>query len=111
MLERSRQASTKEALNLLHKSLEMAGQTPLTLAERTDLAGQFMKSLSHHKFTMDQIEKVLAGKAKRRIARQIYYQRYLEQWHVEHPLPFRLVWDCPKGQEPAYRSGTVTTTP
>ena len=36
----------------------------------------------------------------RRISRQILYHRYLEQWYYDSPVPFRLTFDCPRGQKP-----------
>jgi hypothetical protein len=35
-----------------------------------------------------------------RIARQILYRRYLEQWIYDDPPALRIVFDCLKGQEP-----------
>ena len=35
-----------------------------------------------------------------RIARQILYHRYREQWIYETPFPIRLTFDCPRGQMP-----------
>jgi hypothetical protein len=36
----------------------------------------------------------------RRIARQILYHRYLEQWFYDTPVPVRLTFTCPRGQPP-----------
>lgn len=41
----------------------------------------------------------LVGKPKR-IARQILYHRYYEQWIYDAPVPIRLTFDCPRGQMP-----------
>lgn len=38
--------------------------------------------------------------APQRVARQILYQRYREQWIYVSPVPFRLTFDCPRGQPP-----------
>jgi hypothetical protein len=47
----------------------------------------------------DQVRDLLGP--PRRIARQVLYQRYLEQWLYESPLPLRLEFDCRRGQPPA----------
>jgi hypothetical protein len=47
---------------------------------------------------LEQVREVLG--APRRIARQILYQRYLEQWLYDTPLPLRLEFDCRRGQPP-----------
>ena len=35
-----------------------------------------------------------------RIARQIFYHRYREQWLYDAPASIRLTFDCPRGQKP-----------
>ena len=35
------------------------------------------------------------------VARQILYRRHLEQWLYDKPVPRRIVFDCPRGQQPA----------
>jgi hypothetical protein len=49
--------------------------------------------------TIQQVRDLLGD--PRRIARQVLYQRYLEQWVYESPLPLRLEFDCRRGQPPA----------
>ncbi len=49
--------------------------------------------------TTDQVRQVLGQ--PRRIGRQILYQRYIEQWVYDTPLPFRLEFDCRRGQRPS----------
>lgn len=41
----------------------------------------------------------LVGSPKR-IARQIYYHHYREQWLYDTPMSIRLTFDCPRGQKP-----------
>ncbi len=48
--------------------------------------------------SLDQVRDILGP--PRRIARQILYQRYLEQWVYESPLLLRLEFDCRRGQRP-----------
>ncbi len=38
--------------------------------------------------------------APERVARQILYHRYLEQWIYDQPVPARIQFDCPRGQKP-----------
>jgi hypothetical protein len=38
--------------------------------------------------------------APKRIARQILYHRYREQWLYDTPSPICLTFDCPRGQMP-----------
>ena len=38
--------------------------------------------------------------APKRVARQILYHRYLEQWVYDHPVSARIQFDCPRGQKP-----------
>jgi hypothetical protein len=49
--------------------------------------------------TQEDVRKLLGDPA--RVARQILYQRHLEQWIYQQPLPLRLEFDCPRGREPA----------
>jgi hypothetical protein len=36
----------------------------------------------------------------RRVARQVLYRRYLEQWVYDGPDAVRIEFDCPRGQRP-----------
>lgn len=36
----------------------------------------------------------------RRVARQVLYRRYLEQWVYDGPEAVRIEFDCPRGQRP-----------
>jgi hypothetical protein len=45
-----------------------------------------------------QVRKILKEPA--RISRQIIAHRTLEQWHYGAPLYLRLLFDCPRGEEP-----------
>ena len=36
----------------------------------------------------------------KRVARQILYRRYLEQWIYDGPKPVRIEFDCVRGKEP-----------
>jgi len=45
--------------------------------------------------------------APNRVARQILYHRYREQWIYDAPLPVRLTFDCPRGQKPLLLSVPV----
>jgi hypothetical protein len=49
--------------------------------------------------TTEQVRQILGS--PRRIGRQILYQRYIEQWVYETPRPFRLDFDCHRGQPPS----------
>jgi hypothetical protein len=49
--------------------------------------------------TPEQVREVLGP--PRRIGRQIFYQRYLEQWVYDTPRPLRLEFDCRRGQAPS----------
>jgi hypothetical protein len=102
-IERAGKASDKDKVELLQKAVELADQQPLTAQERGRLSEQFVKVVKDQRLSMEQLEKVL-GAAKKQVARQVFYRRYLEEWHVTHPLPFRATWDCPKGLEPTLRA-------
>ena len=43
--------------------------------------------------------RTLVGSPKR-IARQIFYHRYREQWMYDAPISIRLTFDCRRGQKP-----------
>jgi hypothetical protein len=45
------------------------------------------------------LQQILGG-PPRRVARQILYQRHLEQWFYDKPAPLRLDFDCRPGQPP-----------
>jgi hypothetical protein len=49
--------------------------------------------------TAEQVREML-GAPPRRIARQILYHRYREQWIYDQPYFVRLEFDCPRGQKP-----------
>ena len=40
----------------------------------------------------------------KRVARQILYQHYLEQWVYDAPFDLRIEFDCPRGQQPQVQS-------
>jgi hypothetical protein len=44
------------------------------------------------------LREILGPPAK--VARQILYRRYLEQWTYERPVALQLMFQCPRGQEP-----------
>jgi hypothetical protein len=46
--------------------------------------------------TMDQVRQTLGP--PNRVARQILYHRYLEQWVYNPPVSVRAEFDCPRGQ-------------
>lgn len=48
--------------------------------------------------TPEQVRQLVG--APKRIARQILYHRYREQWLYDAPIPIRLTFDCPRGQKP-----------
>jgi hypothetical protein len=48
--------------------------------------------------TPEQVRQLVG--APKRIARQILYHRYREQWLYDTPFPIRLTFDCPRGQKP-----------
>ena len=48
--------------------------------------------------TPEQVRQLVG--APQRIARQILYHRYREQWLYDTPAPIRLTFDCPRGQKP-----------
>jgi hypothetical protein len=50
--------------------------------------------------TMAEVREALGGREPKRIARQILYGRYLEQWVYEDPSPVVIEFDCPKGRTP-----------
>jgi hypothetical protein len=47
----------------------------------------------------------------RRTARQLLYQRYLEQWLYEEPVRLRLDFDCRRGQPPLLLARPADLTP
>ncbi|MGH7223628.1 MAG: hypothetical protein ACRELF_10395 [Gemmataceae bacterium] len=48
--------------------------------------------------TPEQVRKRVG--APTRVARQILYHRYREQWIYDAPIQVRLTFDCPRGQKP-----------
>jgi hypothetical protein len=47
----------------------------------------------------------------RRVARQILYKHYLEQWVYDGPDPLRIEFDCVRGQEPQILTVHAPTAP
>jgi hypothetical protein len=47
----------------------------------------------------------------KKIARQILYRRYLEQWVYEGPQAVRIEFDCVRGQEPQILTVHLLTLP
>jgi hypothetical protein len=50
--------------------------------------------------TMAEVREALGGREPKRVARQILYGRYLEQWVYEDPSHLVIEFDCPKGRPP-----------
>jgi hypothetical protein len=48
--------------------------------------------------TQDEVRRLLGP--PKRMARQILYRRYLEQWVYEGANPVRIEFDCVRGKEP-----------
>ncbi len=48
--------------------------------------------------TPEQVRQLVG--APKRIARQILYHRYREQWVYDAAVPMRITFDCPRGQNP-----------
>lgn len=48
--------------------------------------------------TPEQVHQLVG--APKHITRQLFYHRYREQWLYDTPGPFRLTFDCPRGQKP-----------
>jgi hypothetical protein len=69
-----------------------------TAAELEDLARRLAPVLPETARTPAEVSEVLGP--PKRIARQILYRRYLEQWTYDAPLPLCVVFDCPKGHDP-----------
>jgi hypothetical protein len=65
-------------------------------AEKTDPSRTFV-TLKHGMTPKEVGERL--GPPKR-IARQILYHRYLEQWIYDQPNPGRIQFDCPRGRQP-----------
>jgi hypothetical protein len=47
----------------------------------------------------------------KRVARQILYRRYLEQWVCDEPNPVRIEFDCVRGREPQILTVQPLTAP
>ena len=104
LIDQAKKGSDHEAVALLRKSLELANPLSLTGPERKDLANRFTQVVRDRRLTRAQLEKVFGPMVKKQVARQVCYRRYVEQWRISHPLPLRISWDCPKGQDPTLRS-------
>jgi hypothetical protein len=50
----------------------------------------------------DQVRDLLGP--PKRVARQILYQRYLEQWVYDAPFDLRVEFECRRGQQPQVQS-------
>ncbi len=57
--------------------------------------------------TPDEVRRLLGP--PERVARQILYRRYLEQWIYDPPLSLRIGWDCLSGQDPQVQTVQATT--
>jgi hypothetical protein len=56
--------------------------------------------------TPDEVRQLLGP--PQRIARQILYHRYLEQWVYDAPLSVRVEFDCPRGQPSRLIADSIT---
>lgn len=56
----------------------------------------------HGGLTPQQVALLLGPPAH--VCRQILYHRYLEQWVYDSTFSVRLLFDCPRGQEPRLQS-------
>jgi hypothetical protein len=59
--------------------------------------------------TQEQVRKFLGP--PRKVARQILYRRYLEQWVYEGPNAARIEFDCVRGKEPQILTVQPLTDP
>jgi hypothetical protein len=46
-----------------------------------------------------------------RVVRQVLFNRYVEQWVYEQPVPFRVEFDCKRGEEPFVSALKVPPSP
>lgn len=51
-----------------------------------------------HGMTPEQVRRLLG--APKRVARQILYRRYREQWIYDAPISIRLTFECRRGRKP-----------
>ncbi|HTU22399.1 MAG TPA: hypothetical protein VMG10_30445 [Gemmataceae bacterium] len=84
------------ALLLAPFGLRVAGTGRAEDRDRQEAARHFAKL--ERGMTPEQVRELVG--APDRVARQILYRRYREQWIYNAPLPTRLTFECPRGQKP-----------
>jgi hypothetical protein len=67
-------------------------------AEQPDLPPAVDLARLHPGMSQDEVRRLLGP--PKRVARQILYRRYLEQWVYEGPNAVRIEFDCVRGKEP-----------
>jgi hypothetical protein len=87
-------------LRLAHLALQWLNDEKLAvqLARPVLPGAPAAQLLKDENFTAAELRQLLGP--PQRIARQILYRRYLEQWSYDDPLLLHIEWDCHKGQEP-----------
>src|SRR5438105_969316 len=75
---------TKEAWECLRKATRLLENSKdFTRAERVELTARLAKAIIERNPTPDEIIRLLGPKARKQVARQMYYRRYLEHWLFE----------------------------
>ena len=102
LLDAARKAETAQALHLLERAL-LGLQTarPGTLVSQRQ---QLVEILAEKAQAPADVLRVLGIKTEKRVARQLLYRRYLEQWIYDQPVPAVILLDCKKGQDPQLRA-------
>ena len=105
LLDFAFEAEPKEAVKHLTKVANgLAADKTLTRAERRDLTARLAKVMADKVRRPEDVEAILGAKAKKQVAREVYYRRYLEHWLFESPVALCVTLDCAKGQDPVVRA-------
>ena len=103
-LKTAETSGPKEARECFQKALRILEKTKeLTEAERIELVSKLADALQDFRPTLDDVVWLMGPTARKRVARQVLYRRYLEHWTFESPVQLWITLDYRKGQDPIVR--------
>lgn len=103
-LDMATNANATEAWELLSKAVRSLEKSKeLTEAERHECVRRLADILRERGAKPEEILRLMGPDARKQVARQVLYRRYLESWMFETPVRLWVTLDCRKGQDPMVR--------
>ncbi len=104
ILELAAQAEPKDALPHLTRVVKiLVSDKSLSQSERVDLTSRLARLLFEKARRPDDIQALVGHQTAKKVAREVFYGRYLEHWMFDPPLGLCVTLDCVKGLDPVVR--------